>query len=146
MKTQIVARFILENTAFLLRGGRMTPLLSRWMDAFFFRPTINMKNDRMMFSVSFSARYRRNFIHRVLRGKRRIDTSLLLITHAGLSEKELRWVREETERVLHFDRVVTLPTSGAVAVNVGPGTFGLMFHTLSDDRETGGRLFDFLPE
>ena len=146
VKKRITARFILENTAFLLRGGRMKPFLSRWMDAFLVHPTINMKDDKMKFSVALSAQYRRNHIHRVLRGKRRIDTSLLFITHAGLSEPELRWVREETERLVHFDRVVTMATSSAVAVNVGPGTFGLMFHTLSDDRETGGRLFDFLPK
>ena len=146
VKRHIVARFALENTAFLLRGGRMTPLLSRWMDAFLMHPTINMKNDKMKFSFAYSAQYRRHLIHRALRGKRRIDTSLLMITHAGLTMKELGEIQEEVERIVHFDRVAVMRTSSAIAVNVGPGTFGLMFHTLSDDRDTGDRLFDFLPD
>ncbi|MBR5969287.1 MAG: DegV family EDD domain-containing protein [Lachnospiraceae bacterium] len=144
-KKQMVARFILEGTDFLVRGGRMRPVLSRWMEAFLIRPTINMKNDRMKFSVSVGQEHRVRFIRKVLSKRGNIDTSLLFITHAGLTDDELEQVREETEKYVRFDRVVTMPTSSAVAINVGPGTFGLMFHLLGNDKETGGRVFETLP-
>lgn len=139
-KKQVRARFILEGTEYLVRGGRMRPLMSRWMNAFLIRPTINMKDDRMKFAVSVGEGYRKRFVRKVLSEAGSIDPSLLLITHAGVPEEELQQIREDAESILHFDRVITLPTSAAVAINVGPGTFGLMFHILNSDRETGGSL------
>ena len=145
VRSQITARFVLDNTSFLLRGNRMSPLMSRLLDAFLMHPAINMKDNRMKFSFVWSAAYRPVFIRSVLLGRRNIDTSLLFITHASLSGDELGLIKNEVEKYVKFDRVYILSCSGAIAVNVGPGTFGLMFHTLSHDKETGGRLFDFLP-
>ena len=144
-KKQIVARFVLEGTDFLVRGGRMRPVLSRWMNAFLIRPSINMKNDRMKFFVSVGEGHRSRFIRSVLAKKSNIDTSLLFITHAGLTDEELQWVRTEAEQYVRFDCVISMPTSSAVAINVGPGTFGLMFHLLYNDKDTGGRVFETLP-
>ena len=146
VKAHITARFVLENTGALLAGGRISPVTSRWLDAFMLHPTIDMRNSMMQFSFVWSGLYGRRFIRRVLRRKWRVDTSLLIITHAGLSVAALSEIREEVEKHVHFDRVVVMPGSSAIVVNVGAGTFGLQFHTLSGDRETGGRLFDFLPE
>ena len=146
VKSHMTARFVLDNTGALLKGGRISPVTSRWLDAFMLHPTIDMRNSMMQIFFIWSGAYSRRFIRRVLRMKWRIDTSLLMITHAGLSVAALSEIREEVEKYVHFDRVVVMPTSSAVAVNVGAGTFGLQFHTLSGDRETGGRLFDFLPE
>ncbi|MBR0172421.1 MAG: DegV family EDD domain-containing protein, partial [Lachnospiraceae bacterium] len=146
VKSHITARFVLENTGALLAGGRISPVTSRWLDAFMLHPTIDMRNSMMQFFFIWSGAYSRRFIRRVLRRKWRIDTSLLMITHAGLSVAALSEIREEVEKHVHFDRVIVMATSSAIAVNVGAGTFGLQFHTLSGDRETGGRLFDFLPE
>ena len=144
VKTQITAKFVLDTTAYLRRGGRMTPLLSRWIDAFLMHPLINMKDDRMKFFIIWGATYRRRFIRLVFAGRRHIDRSLLMITYAGVPEEVLQDVQERVRRYVKFDRVVLMPCSSAIAVNVGPGTFGFMFHNLNDDAETGGRLFDFL--
>ena len=146
VKTHLTARFALEGTDYLVRGHRMRPLLGRWLDAFLLRPVIHMKNDKMRFFVAFGRNHRRRFIRRtLLYGRRNIDPSLLLITYAGMTVPELKAVMEEAERIMHFDRVICMPASSAIGINTGSGTFGLMFHTMTGDRETGGRLFDFLP-
>lgn len=145
IKPQITARVLLEGTDYLVRGKRMQPLLGRWLDAFLMRPVLRMRNDKMSFFIAAGRYYRRHFIRGVINmRKRTIDPSLLLITYSGMTVDELRLVMEEAERCMHFDRVICMPTSSAIAINTGPGTFGLMFHKLSSDRETGARLFDFL--
>lgn len=145
MKERIASSFVLEGTGFLLRGGRMKPVTSRLLNAFLLHPVIVMSNDRMNFYFVWSDRYRKSYIRKVFSVYKHIDTSLLMISYAGLSEEELNWVRSEVEHYAHFDRVVCVPTSSAVAVNVGHGTFGLIFHVLKDATDKDDRLFDFLP-
>ena len=146
VKRRITARFVLDNTRYLLRGGRMSPLLSGVFDAFLFHVTINMTDEKMKFSAAWGSRYRRKFVRSVFRRTRNIDTSLVFITYAGVTEENLARVREEMDRYIRFDRVVMMPTSSAVAVNVGPGTFGFMFHVFADGEDRSNRMFDFLTE
>ena len=143
-KQEIHSTYVLSGTTYLQRGGRMSPLLSRLLTAFLLHPIIIMKNDRMNFRFAWSTHYREGYIRRMLKNVKRFDPSLLIIPHAACFEEELQWVREEVERYLRFDRVICLPTSSAVTVNVGAGTFGLVFRVPPPGRENT-RLFDFLP-
>ena len=143
-KRELRSVYVLSSSDYLRRGGRMTPLLSKLLTAFLLHPVIIMKNDRMNFRFVWSSRYRKNFIRRALKNVARIDPSLLIVPHSACFEEELRWIREEVERYFHFERVICLPTSSAVTVNVGPGTFGLVFRVIPPG-EKKTRLFNFLP-
>ena len=142
-KQETCSTYVLRGTEYLRRGGRMSSFLSAMLTAFLLHPVIVMKNDRINYRVSWSARYRENFIRRTLKNRKEIDTSLLVISYAGLTEEELAWLREEVERYVHFDRVYVLLSACAVTANVGPGTFGLVFRRPPGGAK--GRLFDFLP-
>ena len=56
-----------------------------------------------------------------------IDKSILFITYVGLTKKELDFVREQVERRVHFDNIYVQKASPTIAVNSGPGTFGLLY-------------------
>ena len=144
LKRQVRSTYVLKGTEYLQRGGRMSPFLSRLLTAFLLHPVIIMKNDRMNFRFAWSSGYRKIYIRRMLRKPEHIDRSLLVIPHASLSEEELEWVQKEVERYVRFDRVVCLPTSSAITVNVGEGTFGLVFCMTDHNREES-HLFEFLP-
>lgn len=143
-KGQIRSTYVLKGTEYLQRGGRMSPFLSRLLTAFLLHPVIIMKNDRMNFRFAWSADYRKIYIRRILRKNEHIDPSLLVIPHASLSEEELTWVQKEVERYMKFERVVCLPTSSAITVNVGEGTFGLVYRVTNHDKGSFN-MFDFLP-
>ena len=56
-----------------------------------------------------------------------------MVSYAGLSLKELEWVKNELEKLNLFDRILLNETSAAIALNSGPGTVGF-FYQLSEDR------------
>ena len=43
---------------------------------------------------------------------------------------DLEQVKQMAESILHFDEIYCQKASPAVAVNCGPGTFGLLFRSL----------------
>lgn len=144
-KQEIRSTYVLSGTSYLQKGGRMSPFLSALLTAFLLHPVIVMKNDRMNFRFSWSQHYKENYIRRMLWNVKHIDPSLLIISHSACTEEELARVREEVRRYAHFDRVAVVPTSSAVTVNVGPGTFGLVFRVAASAGKQR-RLFDFLPQ
>ena len=52
---------------------------------------------------------------------------MLFITHVGVSNVDLEWIKTEVEKHVHFDEVYVTKASPAIAINVGVGTFGLIF-------------------
>ena len=144
-KQETCSTYVLHGTEYLREGGRMSSFLSAMLTGFLLHPVIVMKNDRINYRFAWSSRFRQNFIRRTLKNKKRIDTSLLVISYAGLTEDELMWIQEEVRRYVRFDRVYVLQSACAVTVNVGPGTFGLVFREPEAGNATQ-RLFDFLPK
>ena len=56
-----------------------------------------------------------------------IDKRYLFVTYIGLTKKELDYIREEVEKRVSFERIYFQMGSPGIAVNVGPGTFGLIY-------------------
>ena len=56
-----------------------------------------------------------------------IDTRILFVTYAGITKREADWIREQIEKHMHFDEIYFKQASPAIAVNSGPGTFGLLY-------------------
>ncbi|MBR0163285.1 MAG: DegV family EDD domain-containing protein [Lachnospiraceae bacterium] len=146
VKKQIRTSFVMDNGDFFMRGGRISPVVNALLDAFLQHPVIEIKDGGTRAHTAGFSGYRKDYIKRTLRRFRHPDTSLLFITYVGMTEKELTEVKETVEEIVHFDRVVLVKASSAIAVNCGPGTFGLLFRTRGDDKETSKRLYDFLPE
>ena len=59
----------------------------------------------------------------------KIDTRILFITYVGLTIKEKEVIYEEIDKKMSFERIYFREASPVVAVNCGPGTFGLLFMT-----------------
>ena len=58
----------------------------------------------------------------------------LVAGYAGLSLKELEWVKNELEKLNIFDRILLNETSAAIALKSGPGTVGFFYQLLEDRR------------
>ena len=69
----------------------------------------------------------RKYIRKVLTAPSEIDRRILFVTYVGLNRSELDEIREEIEKRVSFDRIIYQKASAAIAVNCGPGTFGLLY-------------------
>ena len=70
------------------------------------------------------------YIVSTLRQIHKIDRRILFVTYVGLTSKELDFIKKEVEKRINFDMVYFQEASPAIAVNCGPGTFGLLFQEL----------------
>ncbi|MCR5725086.1 MAG: DegV family EDD domain-containing protein [Treponema sp.] len=129
VKRRINTSFIVDTTEYLARSGRISERVSGLCRTLLLHPVISLNKGKMgLGSIRLGRRSNawKSYIHSTLKGAP-IDTSQLFITYAGLNHDELEEIRQEIERVLTFEHLYFVKASPAIAINCGPGTFGLLF-------------------
>ena len=135
LRESVHTSFIVENTDYLARAGRIDLTVSRLTKAFMLKPmpVLALKDSRMRvirlcFGTGRAARSK--YISGAFNLNRPIDTSLLFITSAGLSGAELKEIEREVRQIVSFEEIIFIKASSAISVNCGPGSFGLLFKTI----------------
>ncbi len=129
-KYNVRTSFIVDKVDSLVASGQLNPGVASIINAFMIRPEFAIRNGRMKLKkVYMGSRelVRKRYIANSLRDARNIDTRFLFITHAGVPKDELDLIKKEVEKRVTFDEIYITKGSPAVAVNVGVGTFGLIF-------------------
>ena len=62
-----------------------------------------------------------------------MDKKMLFITYAGLTNDELKEITKEVREKDAIENIIYQKASPAVAINCGPGTFGLLFAKMDDE-------------
>ncbi|MCH5266415.1 MAG: DegV family EDD domain-containing protein, partial [Lachnospiraceae bacterium] len=130
MKTQVSTSFLVDSTEYMARSGMIASKIDRLCDALMFHPVLMMKKSRIKVGsirVGTKETVWRKYINSTLDTAGVIDTSMLFIAYAGLSEGELEDIRQQVEKKVEFRKVVCQKASPVIATNCGPGSFGLMF-------------------
>ena len=94
------------------------------------RPVLEMKKGKLGLGMTyFGTREKawKAYINSALSRGSSIDTRILFVTYVGINKRETDWIREQIERQMHFDKICFKQASPAIAVNSGPGTFGLLY-------------------
>jgi fatty acid-binding protein DegV len=68
-----------------------------------------------------------NYIRRTLQGKKDINPSLLCITYAGCSARQLKEFQERVNKYQSFERIILQKTSATISSNCGLGAMGLAY-------------------
>lgn len=130
LKKRVHTSFVVDSMDYLARRGQIPYRVARISKAFAIRPVIKMKKGVLgVGNIMFgSTEYtRKKYIKAQLRHADRIDKRVLFVTYVGLSSRELESIREEIEKRVRFERIIFQKASPAIAVNSGPGTFGLLY-------------------
>ncbi|MBQ7564188.1 MAG: DegV family EDD domain-containing protein [Lachnospiraceae bacterium] len=136
LKERIHTSFIVEDTEYLTRTGHMNPVIGRLTQAFMLHPmpVLTLRKSRMgLGRICFGTKESawKKYISSALSTTRPVDTKLLFITSAGLTQAELRQIEKEVRKIVTFEQVIFQKASSAISVNCGPGSFGLLFKTVS---------------
>jgi len=132
MKQRVHTSFVVDNLDYLARAKQVNSFISKFTKAFMIHPVLTLKNGKMQVTGSyFGSRDQawRSYISSALRVSGEIDRSILFVTYVGISQKDLEKIKAEVERKEHFEKICFQKASPAIAVNCGPGTFGLLFCT-----------------
>ncbi len=69
----------------------------------------------------------RRYVKKLFHTEKEIDTSVIFLTYAGCTVRQIEEITEEVKKYAAFDRVILQKASATVSSNCGVGTFGLMF-------------------
>ncbi len=129
---RIHTNFVVDSMSYLARAGQIGRRTADIVNALMLHPVLAMKKGKLSVAgAHFGSRSGawRKYIAASLRTINKIDTRLLFVTYVGLSNKEKDEIEEEINKKMTFDKIIFLQASPAIAVNCGPGTFGLLFMT-----------------
>ena len=130
IKKKIHTSFIVDNLDFLARAGQVGNGTANIVKSLMGRPVLTMRKGKLGVGMTyFGSRESawRAYISSALSNASKIDTRVLFITYVGISKRDTDWIRDQVEKIVHFDEIYFKQASPAIAVNSGPGTFGLLF-------------------
>jgi DegV family protein with EDD domain len=122
--------FVVKDTDFLARSGRLSDKVKHICDRLLLHPTLCMKKSRISLDSIYVGQWRDvigKYIRHCLRHAWTIDTEVLFITHANLDVETLQFVKKEVSRHCHFKRIYYQLASPAISCNCGESCFGLLF-------------------
>ena len=130
LKKRVKTSFIVTDTEYLARSGRVSQKIHALCKAFMIHPVIILKDSSMKVgSLRIGTRDGawKKYIASALNTRGEIDKKVLFLTYAGLTIEELNEIKEQVTAKVPFEHIIFQRVSPAVATNCGPGTFGLLF-------------------
>ncbi len=130
IRNNVNTSFIVDNFDYLAKSGQISTRLASIGKAVMFHPVLEMRRGSLKMSgfyLGSKARAWSKYISHTLSNISDIDKSILFITYVGLTQKDLDWIREHVDKKVQFEKVYYQKASPTIAVNSGPGTFGLLF-------------------
>ena len=130
IRNRVHTSFIVDNLDHLAKSGQVSAKLAAIGNSMMFHPVLDMKNGKLMtYRFYFGSRNRawKRYINSTLYSVTDIDTDILFVTYVGLTQKDLDLIRELVEKRIQFRHIYFQKASPTIAVNSGPGTFGLLF-------------------
>ncbi len=127
---KIRTTFIVDTPDNLARVGRINKHLAAVSKAFMLHPLIMLSHSRITTGgVYFGTRSKvwKKYIRDTMRNYEFMNKKRLFVTYVGLRQAELETIRAEIEKKYSFGEIIFQEACSAVAVNAGPGTFGLLY-------------------
>lgn len=122
--------FILNETDYLHRSGRLSKGVKNVCDRMLVHPMLAMKDACITAKRILIGQWADvicKYIRYTLRRTRTIDKEVLFITHVNLDEETLEFIKKEVEKICHFENIYFQKASPGIACNCGKGAWGLLF-------------------
>ena len=122
--------FVVRDLEYMEKAGQVDGGILSITRALMVRPVLTMKKGKITVGKLFFGSQEnswRKYIASELRFTQNIDKKLLFVTYVGMLQKDLDIVKEEIEKRATFERIIFQKASPVIALNCGPGTFGLLY-------------------
>ncbi len=129
-RERVFSNFLVPGTATLYRNGKVSGAVHNLCTVLSLHPVLYMSRNKLkLFSIESGNMNRviSLYIKKLFKHTRQIDTSILFVTYAGCSVKQIDEIVSIVEKYIHFDQIILQKASATVSSNCGVGTFGLMF-------------------
>ncbi len=122
--------FIVEDTEYMARGGRISRFTNTIAKSFYFHPELLIRNGKLVIGSLFvgdAMSVWSSYVRTGLFNPSRIDDRLLFVTYSGLTSTDIKEIDRLIRKRVNFKRIIYQKASSAISANCGPGTFGLLY-------------------
>ncbi|MCR5417483.1 MAG: DegV family EDD domain-containing protein [Lachnospiraceae bacterium] len=130
LSAKVHTSFIVDDTNYLARAGRISAKVATLANTFLLRPVLVLNKSKMSVGkVLFGAREKswRRYIASSLESWGSIDKRRVFVTYVALSKEDQDFIREEILKRVGFEEVIFQKASPAISINCGPQTFGVLY-------------------
>ncbi len=160
VRKNINCSFVTDGSYFMRRNNFVGDGIAGFIKTLNIHPFISYKNDRYRIerlSSGNTARCFDRFIGYTLSGYSRPDTDVIMVVYSELSDEDRRVIENRIVKRVPFRHVVFQKASAVLALNIGVGSFGLIFLGRSGmgyrlgtifeprDRQSSEETFEFVP-
>ena len=129
-KKLVHTSFIVDDTEFLARAGKMSSRINKLSKAFLLHPVLEVKKGRLKAGRIIAGARKKvweRYISSEFKRARNIDKEVIFITYAGLKPDELEEISALVRKHAGPEKIICQKASSAISANCGPGTFGIIF-------------------
>lgn len=127
---RVESSFILDQLAYMVKGGRCSSAAALGANLLSLKPCIEVKNGKMTVVKKYRGNYDKcmtNYLKDRLAGRADVDPQRVFLTHSVVKQESIDLFRKELESYNAFDEIMETSVGCTVACHCGPGTMGILF-------------------
>lgn len=133
VKGNIRTRLVLARTDTVQKGSKRKYLLVGTLRALGIHPVLRIKQSKVYVAGLCRGKHENawkylNFM--LLRKKKKISPTVVIVTHVGCSVKEQEWIRHEIQKYIPFERVIIQQASFSNSCTSGLGSVSISYYTI----------------
>ena len=127
---KIEASFVLDQLAYMVKGGRCSAAAALGANLLNLKPCIEVKDGKMSVVKKYRGSYSKvlsNYVKERLDGRDDLDNNTLFVTHTPISDDCSEAVQNAVDSYAKFDNIFWTEAGCTVSCHCGPGTLGVLF-------------------
>ena len=130
LTARVEASFILEQLAYMKKGGRCSAVALLGANLLKLRPCIEVRDGKMGVAKKYRGTFAKcleAYVADRLAGRDDLALQRIFITHSGVPEEIVALAKENIAKYQHFDEICVTRAGCTVSSHCGPGTIGILF-------------------
>lgn len=127
---KVEASFVLEQLAYMVKGGRCSAAAALGANLLNLKPCIEVRDGKMSVVKKYRGNYAKclaNYVKDRLDGREDIDHGTLFVTRTPVTDECLEAVKTAVATYGQFDNIYWTEAGCTVSCHCGPGTLGVLF-------------------
>ena len=133
VKNRIQTRMIMPGIDIFYQNGRVKSVTAKLCKTFRLHPYVAMRQKKASVVALLGGNLEEAWKQAIrihLHKKRKIDKSIVFVTHVGCSVKQQEWIKNEILKCVPFERVIIQKASFTVACNSGMESIGISYFSM----------------
>lgn len=127
---KVEASFVLDQLAYMVKGGRCSAAAALGANLLNLKPCIEVKDGKMSVVKKYRGNYAKclaNYVKDRLDGREDLEHDTLFVTRTPVTDECLEAVKAAVDTYGQFDNIYWTEAGCTVSCHCGPGTLGVLF-------------------